>query len=125
MGSLIMAADRIYNPADSVAAIEQCRRTLDNFDPLGGKHIHRFSMITGLRSERSHPHAVRRNQYTITVKTADDRSRIAWAEGTLGDTRFAMKDLTDPHGRTLANSIRVDGCHRRDRLKGRLFRPGC
>ena len=64
---VVVAADRIYHAADSVAAIEQRRWSSHHLDPIQRKQIERLTFISGKCRNGTDPETVRCHKHPVVA----------------------------------------------------------
>ena len=83
--SFVVATDGIDGAAHGIAAVEQGRRSLDDFQPLQLRGIDQLAVIARLGRKRTCPDAVFHDQHPVPVKTPHDRPGGARSEAALGN----------------------------------------
>ena len=83
--SFVVATDGIDGAAHGIAAVEQGRRSLDDFQPLQLRGIDHLAVIARLGRKRTCSDAVFHDQHPVPVKTPHDRPGGARSEAALGN----------------------------------------
>ena len=92
--------DHVHEPANRIGAVEQCRRTADDFDLAGRRGIGRHRVIARLARQVAHALAVLEHRHAIAVETANDRPRRAGP-----NSRIATPGDSDSVAPTVASRI--------------------
>ena len=83
--SFVVAADGVDCAAHGIAAVEQGRRPLDDFQPLQLRRIDHLSVVARLGRKRTRSDAVFHDQHPVPVKTPHDGPGGTRSEAALGN----------------------------------------